>query len=231
MPPPPTPTSLSFGYTPSRVFTEVMTLHLPGWSIMGSDLRVRGVTLPNDDNALCAACGALGRAFRQNPQAQQAAGQSFADALQPGAWDTIYALLRLAGPALAWSNVPAVQRNIATGGPAALGQIDSAGNFVATRANSLIAGFGLPSPAIKLGKRFGFASDPDVHFYLYVDKDAFESDISKVATGGGIQFGGRTSDGTELKLRLGAGRDQAGGGAGFITLRIGPDIAPITPGR
>ena len=231
MPPPPTPTSLSFGYTPSRVFTEVMTLHLPGWSVMGSDLRVRSLTLPADDNALCAACGVLGRTLRQNPQAQEAAGRSFADALQPGAWDTLYALLRIAGPALAWSDLPAVQCNIVTGGAAAQGQIDSAGNVVATPANGLIAGFGLPSPAIKLGKRFAFASDPDVHFYMYVDKDAFTTDISKAVAGGGIQFGGKTSDGTELKLRLGVGRDQAGGGAGFITLRIGPDIAPITPGR
>lgn len=140
-------------------------------------------------------------------------------------------LLRLAGPTLAWSNVPAVQRNIATGGPASAGRIDSAGNFSLTAPVDLIAGFGLPSPAIKLGKRFAFASDPDVHFYLYVDKDAFKNDISKVATGGGIQFGGMTSDGTELKLRLGVGRDEAGGGAGFVTLRIGPDFGPITPGR
>ena len=232
MPPPPTPTSLSFGYTPSRTFTEVTTLHLPGWSMMGSNSQARSLTLPDlDDDALCVACGALGRTLRQSPQAQEAAARSFTDALQPGAWDTLYALLRIAGPALAWSDLPAVQRNIVTGGPAAQGQIDSAGNVVATPANGLIAGFGLPSPAIKLGKRFAFATDPDVHFYMYLDKDAFTTDISKAVAGGGIQFGGKTSDGTELKLRMGVGRDQAGGAAGFITLRIGPDIAPITPGR
>src|SRR6202040_2526822 len=94
----------------------------------------------------------------------------------------------------------------------------------------LIAGFGLPSPAIKLGKRFAFVSSPDVHFYLYVDKDALTADLTKLPTGGGVQFGGKTSDGTELKLRLGVGRDDAGGTAGFVTLRIGPDIAPITAG-
>jgi hypothetical protein len=51
------------------------------------------------------------------------------------------------------------------------------------------------------------------------------------ASGGGIQFGGKTSGGTPLKLRLGVGRDTAGGGAGFINLQIGPDFAPITPAR
>ena len=228
---PPTPTSLSFGYTPSRVFTDVTTLHLPGWVAMDADGRMRSLSLPNlDDATLGNACGALGRSLLQNPQATQAATKSFADALQPGTWDTLYTLLRLAGP-LGWSDVPAAQRNIVTGGPASAGKIDSAGNFVPTAPNDVIAGFGLPSPAIKLGKRFGSASDPDVHFYVYIDKDAFANDMSKFVTGGGIQFGGKTSDGTELKLRLGAGRDQAGGGAGFITLRIGPDFAPIKPDR
>jgi hypothetical protein len=222
---------LSFGYSPSRVFTDVTTLHLPGWAAIGENRQVSSLTLPNlNDDALRTACGLLGRTLLQSPQATEGATQSFADALQPGAWDTLYTLLRLAGP-LGWSDVPAAQRNIVTGGPAAAGQVDSAGNFVPTASNGVIAGFGLPSPAIKLGKRFAFASDPDVHFYLYLDKDAFADDMSKFVTGAGLQFGGKTSDGTELKLRIGVGRDQAGGGAGFVTLRIGPDFAPITPGR
>jgi len=229
---PPTPTSLSFGYTPSRTYTELMTLHLPGWSVMSANSQTRGLRLPNiDDTLLCNACAALGMAALRNPQAREGLAQLFSDALQPGGWDTIYALLRLAGPTLAWSNLPAVQRNVVTGGPASAGRVDSAGNVWAIAPVDLIAGFGLPSPAIKLGRRFAFVSSPDVHLYLYVDKDAFTNDISKIATGGGIQFGGKTSDGTELKLRLGVGRDDAGGTAGFITLRIGPDIAPSTPGR
>ena len=93
----------------------------------------------------------------------------------------------------------------------------------------MIAGFGLPSPAIKLGTRFLFASEPDVH--LYLDKDAYAKDMKHFASGGGIQFGGKTSNGTPLKLRLGVGRDQAGGGAGFVTLQIGPDFAPTLRGR
>jgi hypothetical protein len=94
----------------------------------------------------------------------------------------------------------------------------------------VIAGFGLPSPAIKIGKRFLFVSDPDVHVYMYLDKDAYANDMKNFVSGGGIQFGGKTTGGTPLKLRLGVGRDAAGGGAGFIKLQIGPDYAPMTPG-
>jgi hypothetical protein len=232
MSPPPTPTSLSFDYSPSRTYTELTSLHLPGWSVMGTDSQTRGVTVPNlDDTLLCSACGALGMAALQNRQAREGLADIFSDTLQPGGWDTIYALLRLAGPTLAWSDIPAIQRNVVTGGPASAGKVDSAGNVSGIAPVDLMAGLGLPSPAIKLGKRFAFVSSPDVHFYLYVDKDALTRDLTQLATGGGVQFGGKTSDGTELKLRLGVGRDDAGGTAGFITLRIGPDIAPITPGR
>jgi hypothetical protein len=70
-----------------------------------------------------------------------------------------------------------------------------------------------------------------VHLYLYLDKDAYASEMKYFASGGGIQFGGKTSGGTPLKLRLGVGRDTAGGGAGFINLQIGPDFTPMTPPR
>ena len=110
------------------------------------------------------------------------------------------------------------------------GKLDPSGTVVPTPPDGLIAGFGLPSPAIKVGKRFGFVSSPDIHLYLYLDKDAYADDIKHFVSGGGIQFGGRTSSGTPLKLRLGVGRDTSGGGAGFITLQIGPDYVS-TPTR
>jgi hypothetical protein len=205
-----------------------------GWSLIGWDLQVRSLalTLPDGgDDALCTACGALGRHFRLSPRLDpQAGASSFVNALQPDAWDTLYGLLRMAGPTLAWSDIPGAQRNIVTRLPVSRGKIDSAGNVVPTGADEVIAGFGLPSPAIKLGKRFPFASDPDVHLYLYLDKDAYANDMKHFASGGGLQFGGRTSSGTPVKLRLGVGRDTAGGGAGFIRLQIGPDYAPMTPG-
>src|SRR4029077_3830153 len=157
---------------------------------------------PNlDDTLLCSACGALGMAALQNRQAREGLADIFSDTLQPGGWDTIYALLRLAGPTLAWSDISAGQRKVVTGGPASAGKVDSAGNVSGIAPVDLMAGLGLPSPAFKLGKRFAFVSSPDVHFYLYVDKDALTRDLTQLATGGGVQFGGKTSDGTELKLR------------------------------
>jgi hypothetical protein len=202
-----------------------------GWSVIGSELQISNLTLTLPDDGLCVACGALAQRVRLNPGLDpNSAAPSFVGALQPGAWDTLYKLLRLAGP-LAWTDVPGPQRNIVTNQPASIGKVDSAGNFVPTAPDDVIAGFGVPSPGIKLGKQFLFASDPDVHLYLYVDKDAYANDMKDFVSGGGVQFGGKTSGGTPLKLRLGVGRDTAGGGAGFVTLQIGPDYvaAPRTP--
>jgi hypothetical protein len=227
-----TGTSTGTGNWPDLTLSPFAQSRL-GWSFMGWDCQVRSLQLPaGDDDGLRTACGALSQQLRLNPRLDpQAAAPRFLNALQPDAWDTLYGLLRLAGPTLAWSDVPGAQRNIVTGQPVSLGKIDSSGNVVPTSPDDLIAGFGVPSPAIKLGKRFLFASDPDVHLYLYLDKDAYANDMRHFASGGGIQFGGKTSDGTPLKLRLGIGRDEAGGGAGFINLQIGPDFPPLIPGR
>ena len=80
---------------------------------------------------------------------------------------------------------------------------------------------------ISVAKRYPFASGLDVHFYLYVDKDAFPRDMRLFVSGGGMGFESKTSDGTPLKLRVGAGRDQVGGSAGFIRLQIGPDYVAM----
>ncbi len=225
------------GYRPSSLFGPDLTLSpfaqsRLGWCLMGWDCQVRGLQLHDCDDAFMTACGALSQQFRLNPRlAPQAAAPSFLNALQPDDWDTLYGLLRLAGPTLAWSDVPGAQRNPVTGGPVSRGKIDSSGTFVPPAPDDLIAGFGVPSPAIKVGKRFPFASDLDVHLYLYLDKDAYANEMKYFASGGGVQFGGKTSGGTPLKLRLGVGRDSAGGGAGFINLQIGPDFAPMTQPR
>lgn len=226
------------GYRPFRLLSDDLTLSpfaqsRLGWCLMGWDCQVRSLQLQDGDNdAFRTACGALSQQFRLNPRLDPAAAAPrFLNALQPDDWDTLYGLLRLAGPTLAWSDVPGAQRNPVTGGPVSRGKINSSGTFVPPAPDDLIAGFGVPSPAIKLGKRFPFASDLDVHLYLYLDKDAYANEMKYFASGGGIQFGGKTSGGTPLKLRLGVGRDSAGGGAGFIKLQIGPDFAPMTPPR
>jgi hypothetical protein len=221
------PTTSSFN---QDLTLSPFTLSRLGWSWLGWDCQVRGLQMTDDDSGLGRACGALSQQFRLNPRlTTPTAAPSFLNALQPDAWDTLYTLLRLAGPTLAWTDIPGAQRNVVTGQPVSTGKIDSSGNVVPTAPGDVIAGFGVPSPAIKLGKRFLFASDPDVHLYLYLDKDAYANDMKYFASGGGVQFGGKTSDGTQLKLRLGIGRDTAGGGAGFITLQIGPDFPPPRP--
>jgi hypothetical protein len=230
-------TSTGTGYRFPRLFTQKLTLSpftlsRLGWSLLDWDLQVRSLDLPDlDDEPLRLACGALGRQLRLNPRLDPQAGvPSFLNALQPSTWDTLYGLLRMAGP-LAWPDVPGTQRNFETGKPVSRGKIDSSGYFVPTSPDGVIAGFGLPSPAIKIGKRFLSASEPDIHLYMYLNKDAFGNDMKGLVTGGGIQFGGKTSDGTPVKLRIGVGRDTAGGGAGFIKIQLGPDFAPVTPGQ
>src|SRR5690242_6584550 len=195
-----------------------------GWYLMGRDCQMRNLQPMHDgDDTFRTACGALSQQFRLNPQLDpKAAAPSFLNALQPDDWDMLYGLLRLAGPALAWSDVPGAQRTIVTGGPVSRGKIDSSGTFVPNAPDDLIAGFGVPSPAIKLGKRFPFASDLDVHLYLYVDKDAYANEVKYFAAGGGVQFEGKTSGGPKFKWRLGVGGVTVGGGAGSVRWRFGP---------
>jgi hypothetical protein len=213
--------------SPKELTLSPFTQCRNGWSWLGSDLQVRGLSLSDDDQGLWKACGALGQRARSSLTLDpQLMAPSFINALPPSAWDTLYRLLRMAGP-LAWRDIPGTELNIVTGEPVSRGKLDPSGTVIPTPADGVIAGFGLPSPAIKVGKRFGFASDPDIHLYLYLDKDAYANDMKHFASGGGIQFGGRTSSGTPLKLRMGVGRDTRGGGAGFITLQIGPDYVPM----
>ena len=83
---------------------------------------------------------------------------------------------------------------------------------------------------IPSSRSFGHAA-PATTRALSASFSVADSGRTSFASGGGIQFGGKTSGGTPLKLRLGVGRDTAGGGAGFINLQIGPDFAPMTPPR
>ncbi len=102
------------------------------------------------------------------------------------------------------------------------GKIDSTGTFVPTAADGVIAGFGLPSPAIKLGKRFSFASDPDVHLYLYVDKDAYANDMKYFASGGGVQFWRRTSAGNRSSCALASAAIRRAAAPVLSRCRLGP---------
>ena len=91
----------------------------------------------------------------------------------------------------------------------------------------VIAGFGinsrwLPHGAFSLGRRFGFASDPDISFVLFADKDAFLQG-SQPMTGGGLSF--------EADPRLGQsssrsvpGDHKTGSTAWGFSRHLGPDF-------
>ncbi len=214
---------------PDPTLNPTFAACLPGWSMLTREGKVVNLspTLRDEgDEGLFKGCGALANALRNPRLDPQAAAPSFIGALGPDAWDKLYGLLREGGPSL-WRDIPSWRRNIVTGQPASEGKIDPSGRALPTAPTGVIAGFGLPSPAISLGKRFGFSSNLDVHLYLYLDKDAYAQQMRDFVSGGGLGFEGKTSGGDKLKLRLGVGRDQAGGGAGFIRLQIGPDYVPM----
>ena len=233
----------STGYRPPRFFKEKYQLSTPflssqlGWAAQMGNGQVfnLGLTLDDDDieSHFATTCALIATGCRGNSglDPQIFAAQQFA-AADPALWDTLYGLLRKAGPSL-WQDVPGTQTNIATGKPVTIGKIDPFGIFRPTAPDGVVAGLGVPliPNGITLGKRFAFASDPHVQLYLYLDKDALDSRADLLVGGGGIGFEGKTSSGTPLKLRLGAGRDQTGSGAGFFTIQIGPDYLPQSPQR
>ena len=99
------------------------------------------------------------------------------------------------GRALAVAGHSKLAANIVTGQPASEGKIDPSGLVLPTQPTGVIAGFGLPLPAISLGKRFGFATGWDVHLYLYLDKDAFAQQMRYFGSGGGVGFEGKRAAG------------------------------------
>jgi hypothetical protein len=193
-----------------------------------------GLTLSDDsvEANFARSCAAIARSFGTKScfDPNVVAAQQLT-LLKPETWDTLYGLIRGAGPAL-WPDVYGTQTNIVTGKPVTIGKLDPFGIFRPNGPDDVIAGTGLPlipPSGISLGKRFSFVSDPHVQLYLHLDKDALESRADLLVSGGGVGIEGKTSSGNPLKLRVGAGRDQTGRGAGFITIQIGPDFVAASP--
>jgi hypothetical protein len=147
-------------------------------------------------------------------------------------WDKLAGLIGKAGPGALWQpiGVPGAT-NLVTGKPFSIGVIDPAGHPRYDGVDGTVAGTALDSRwlglTLGLGRRYRFASDLDVSVQLFADKDAvLEKKPQYLFSGGALSVQGRTSWGADLNLRIGAGRDQSGGTAGFFTLQIGPDIPP-----
>jgi len=236
------PFSNGTGYKPPKLFNQQLQLSPPflssrlGWAAQLGTGQIfnLGLTLQDDsvEDDFARNCAAIARAFgtRSRFDPNIVAAQQLT-LLKPETWDALYGLIRDAGPSL-WPDVSGSQTNIATGKPVTIGKIDPSGVFRPNGPSDVVAGAGLPlvpPSGISLGKRFLFTSDPHVQLYLHLDKDALDSRGSLLVSGGGIGFEGKTSSGNPLKLRVGAGRDQTGRGAGFITLQIGPDYVPASP--
>jgi hypothetical protein len=218
------------GYRPRWSLMPQLTLDpnftssLPGWSVMGGTGQVYNLWptgLGLLDYNLSNTLGAWSASLGANPSSSKIALPSFVKSLGINDWDDIYGLARKLG-ITTWADAPGFKRNIVTGQPAAAGKINPSGLVIPSSPDDAIAGFAIP--AFSAGRRFGFSSSLDVHLYLYADKDALTRDEKYLFSGGGIGFETKTSDGTPLKLQLGAGRDPAGGAGGFINLQIGPDF-------
>jgi hypothetical protein len=234
----------SYGYRPPSLFGNQNPFrsqqYLPsqlGWTALTRDgqLLNLGLCLPGGDpglnDSMTAVCAAVTRALDNNrPVDPKQVAQVFGGTADDNIWDTIYGLVRKGGQSL-WTDLPGDKTNVAKGGPAAVGKVDPSGKVIPMAPDDAVAGIGIPSPAISLGRRFLFASHPDVHLYIYADKDAFPDKPNLLLSGGGVGIEGKTSGGDKFKLRIGAGRDSAGGGAGFITIQIGPDFVPQSSNR
>jgi hypothetical protein len=235
------PDPQGFGYKPPKIFdyqyqmSPFLSSQL-GWAAQTGTGQVfnLGLTLPDDDveSNFAWSCAAIARSFGTKTcfDPHIIAAQQFSS-LDPSVWDTLYGLIRTAGPNL-WQDANGTQTNIVTGKPVTIGKIDPLGYFRPTSPDGVIAGFGaplVPPTGLSLGKRFLFASDPHVQLYLYLDKDALDKRANLLMSGGGVGFEGKLSSGDPLKLRVGVGRDQTGAGAGFITIQIGPDYVAASP--
>jgi hypothetical protein len=238
--PDPQPTLGAGGYKPRKFLNYQLTppflasrIGWAGQTGIGQVFNL-GLTLQDDsvEDNFARSCAAIARSFGTktcfDPNIVAAQHLTL---LKPETWDTLYGLVRGAGPGL-WPDVPGTQTNIVTGKPVTIGKLDPFGIFRPNGPDDVVAGAGvplIPPSGISLGKRFMFAGDPHVQFYLYLDKDAVEKRANLLMSGGGVGFEGKTSSGNPLKLRVGAGRDQTGHGAGFITIQIGPDYTAATP--
>jgi hypothetical protein len=230
------------GYKPPDFFGDQfkLKLNLPylpsqlGWTAQMENGQILSLGsllpgFPDVNDSFWNACAAVARSQGGTSICDpKSLAQTFSAAADDSVWDTLYGLLRDAGPNL-WPDVPSNRTNIVTKKPASAGKVDPSGVFVPTAPDGVVAGTAIPSPAISLGKRFLFASHPDVHLYLYLDKDAYPDQPKYLFSGGSVGLEGKTSWGDPLKLRIGAGRDEAGGAAGFITIQIGPDYLPQAP--
>jgi hypothetical protein len=206
------------------------------WVWVGKDLQLHQLDLDLDDEPLRQACGALTQQLQLCRQVDPlTAAKYFKNALKPQAWDvfgTLLTAVQTLAPLAAATSLNGAQSDVNTRQPVAVGSADSSGNIQTGAADGVIAGHAVPtqlSPAIKLGKRFLFASHPEVRLTINLDPSTGPNEARYIVPGGGVELSGKTSKGTPLKLTVGIGRDQTDRGAGFIKVQIGGDPSGQSP--
>ncbi|MCK8787426.1 hypothetical protein M0638_23940 [Roseomonas sp. NAR14] len=204
-----------------------------GWiahTRIGAPLKL-GLQLPALDDPLAPILAGIARDAAANPKADPTKfAQARLAAADTEVMDLLAKLVLAAGQGT-WKDVTAPGTNMVTGEPASIGKIEPGGRVRHDGVeDSTVAGTGIDLEklgAVSIAKKFAFASDLNVHAMIFVDKDAvLGGKMLSAMPGGGLVVKGRTSWGAELNLTVGAGRDQTGGAAGFIGLRIGPEIPP-----
>jgi hypothetical protein len=81
---------------------------------------------------------------------------------------------------------------------------------------------GLGRGAFSLGKRFRSSSETDVSLLIFVDTDAYSARPAWLFSGGGVNFQCTSPNGQVSNLKLGGGRDQAGGVGLFGVISLSP---------
>jgi len=221
------------GYKPPKFFDDSLQAgHLQsqiGWAAQLPNGQVWSIgdVLPGipagANESLTTATAAVARAQNSTKTFDpKRLADAFNDAMDTKGWDALNGIVSGLGSTI-WPKVTISRPDVATGQPASIGNIDASGRFVPTPAGSAVAGFALPFPAISIGRKFAFISDPTISFNVRADLTALQNP-GVLISGGGASVEGKTSGGDTLKLGFGAGRDVTGRGAGFLTIELTPSL-------
>ncbi len=195
-----------------------------------------GSLLPNNlDHVLSLPLGGFARSMAGSGTGNP--GQLLASSFQAGPgipWDKVMEFVGDRAKSAVWRDLSIRgTRDIVTGKPVTIGKWDAAGmarpdgvdeTTVAGGAldTRMLSAIGLGKGAISLGRRFRFASDADVSLLLFVDTNAWPDKPAWLFSGGGVNLQRKSGDGRLWNLKLGGGRDQAGGMGVFGVISLSP---------
>ena len=228
----------SFGYQPPKFFNDTLTLDpqlaavapadpvLLGWHLQSrlsqSPLHL-GLTYGDLDDGLAPYLSFYSTLTASQPNQPTSAllTRSVAGlSLDSDLLDKIRDAVGDAAQDKFWPKIYVPKFNYANGQPATIGSIDPAGTPHYDGPDKVVPGTALTLP-FSLSKRFPYASGNDVHFKLYLDKDAIDGNRpAALVSGAAIEVQGKTSDGMTHSLTIIGGRGMTGGPAGAVIFEI-----------